>query len=132
MRPLVLSLGIALLLSAPALAVETTEAAPKPLPPGVVELSLEELHCATCAKKVARKLYAVPGVKRVKTDLEHKRFVVTLTPKPGKPTPVLALWKAVVAGEQKPLKLRYEDQELTPKTIEAIEAASRTRGILTY
>ena len=98
-----------------------------PLPPGRVEIDVEDLHCKTCAKKVARKLYGVRGVKNVKSDLQKDRIVVTLT---SGHTPVpAALWNAVAAGEQKPVRLRHADKSLNAEAMAPLLAAAKAAKV---
>ena len=52
------------------------------LAPGETALYVADLHCKTCAKKIASKLYAVKGVMRVRTDV--KDDVVIITPQKKK------------------------------------------------
>ena len=52
-----------------------------------------DMHCTECAKKIARKLYAVPGVVQVKADVpKDLAFVVHQKTKDPAPR---ALWEAV-------------------------------------
>ena len=102
--------------SVPAAAQESASAAVKvaeemkPLPPGRVEIRVGDLHCKTCAKKVARKLYAVKGVRKVTSSLKDD-LVVALLPA-DKPVSPEQLWQAVEAGGVKPVELRYADQAI--------------------
>ena len=54
---------------------------------------LTDMHCADCARKIARKLYAVPGVVTVKADLD-KNIAFVIHQKQKDPSPK-ALWEAV-------------------------------------
>ena len=98
-----------------------------PLPPGRVEIDVEDLHCKSCAKKVARKLYAVRGVKKVQSNLEKDLVVVTLT-NGHAPVPA-ALWNAVVAGGQKPERLRHADRTLDTEAMAPLLAASKSDSV---
>ena len=62
-----------------------------------------DLHCKKCVKKIARKLYAVPKVVKVQTNLK-KDFVVVI-PERGKQIPPSVLWDAAVEAGFKPVKL---------------------------
>ena len=66
-------------------------------------ISVDDMHCADCAKKIARKLYLVKGVKGVRADAEAD--VATVTPEKGKQPSPRALWKAVEEAGFKPVKL---------------------------
>lgn len=76
-------------------------AAPQSAPATVVRVS--DMHCAACAKKIARKLYTVPGVVQVKTDLKQHRAVVV--PEKSRQLDPLAVWKAVEAAGFAPVEL---------------------------
>lgn len=104
--------------AAPLMAAEvTTPTAPaatqdeaKPLPPGRVEIRVGDLHCKTCAKKVARKLYGVKGVRKVTSSLKDDLVVAFLPAR--QPVAPETLWQAVEAGGIKPVELRYADQTI--------------------
>ena len=51
-----------------------------------------DMHCGTCAKKMAGKLYTVKGVMKVRTNV--KEDVAIITPQKNKKLDVNALWKA--------------------------------------
>jgi copper chaperone CopZ len=61
------------------------------------------MHCTECAKKIARGLYAVPGVvgviADVKTNLAH------VTPQKTKQPSPRALWEAIELAKFQPVKL---------------------------
>jgi copper chaperone CopZ len=62
-----------------------------------------DLHCKTCAKKIARRLYTVKGVMKVRTDVEAN--VAVVTPQTKKTLDVKALWNAALKSGFPPLKL---------------------------
>jgi Cu+-exporting ATPase len=64
---------------------------------------VKDMHCATCAKRVAAKLYAVPGVVKVATNIE-KNFVVVV-PQSKKQLSPKKIWEATVAAKLTPVKL---------------------------
>ena len=64
---------------------------------------VDNMHCKTCAKKIARKLYAVPGVVAVHANVGKNLAVVT--PQKKKSLSPKALWEAVQAANFKPVKL---------------------------
>ena len=68
-----------------------------------VAIYVDDMHCKNCAKKIARKLYAVPGVVAVHADV--KKNVALVTPQKGKDPSLRALWEAVEAAKFKPVKL---------------------------
>jgi copper chaperone CopZ len=61
------------------------------------------LHCKTCAKKIARKLYTVKGVVKVRSDV--KANVVVITPQNKKQLDVKKLWAAATKAGFAPVKL---------------------------
>ena len=63
-------LGLAILSPAAAWAQK-----PATAPATVIKVS--DMHCAACAQKISRKLYAVPGVVQVKTNLKQHAAVIT-------------------------------------------------------
>src|SRR5688572_5509464 len=66
-------------------------------------ITVSDLHCAGCAKKVANALSKVAGVAKVESDVEAKTLKVipkeksTLSPK--------TLWEAVEKSDKTPAKL---------------------------
>lgn len=85
----------------------------KPLPPGQVQITVEELHCKTCAKKLARKLYSVPGVLRVSANVKTNTATIILQRK--KQVSMERLWRATLAAEQSPVTLHVADRQLVAK-----------------
>jgi Cu+-exporting ATPase len=82
-------------------------------PPPVTFVRVSDMHCAACAKKIARKLYAVPAVVQVKTDL--KKHTAVITPeKKLQPNP-LAIWEAVEAAGFEPVELNGPAGKFTSK-----------------
>lgn len=69
--------------------------------PTVIKVS--DMHCAACAQKISRKLYAVPGVVQVKTNLKQHSAVVT--PEKSKQPDPLAIWEAVEAAGFAPTEI---------------------------
>ena len=90
---------------------------PRVLPQGVVEIEVAELHCKTCAKRLARKLYSTPGVMRVRTYVKKNLAIIELQPR--KQVKLTKLWLAAEAADQQPLELRVLDQRLVAKDAEA-------------
>lgn len=64
---------------------------------------VKDMHCANCAKKIAAKLYGVPGVVKIATNIE-KDFVI-IVPQANKRISPKKIWEATVAAKQKPVKL---------------------------
>lgn len=94
-----------------ALAAPTGATADEPteeLPPGIVELHVEDLHCNGCAKKLARKLYAAPGVKKVKASVADDKATITL--QQDKEPDLAKLWEAAKQAGQVPVALLVADR----------------------
>lgn len=96
---------------------------PQPLPPGVVEIAVEDLHCKTCAKKAARKLYAIKGVQKVGWDIPADLLTARSSTK--QPISPLAFWDATIAGGLKPATLRYADIRIDEEQIEQLRQQAR-------
>lgn len=111
----------ALLLSALLVAGAALGETPR-LPAGRVEIAVEDLHCATCAKKVARKLYAVKGVLKVTSSLKDNVVSVSLSPK-LRTIPAGRLWVAAEEAGFPPAELRYADQRLDAEAMKPLLAA---------
>ena len=86
----------------PAVAEKTTKSA-KTLNKYQTSIFVTDLHCKKCARKMARKLYAVPGVVKVQTNL--KKDVAIVTPEVSKQISAVALWEATEKAGFKPVKL---------------------------
>lgn len=71
--------------------------------PKETALFVGDMHCKTCAKKVAGKLYAVKGVMKVRTNV--KEDVAIITPQQKKQPNVNDLWKAAQTAGFPPVKL---------------------------
>ena len=65
---------------------------------------VDDMHCANCAKKIARKLYTVNGVVNVQASVSKNMAVIT--PQAGKRLSPRALWEAVESASFKPVKLQ--------------------------
>lgn len=64
---------------------------------------VKDMHCQSCAKKIAGKLYGVPGVVKVSTDV--KKGIALITPQASKHPSPKATWEAVEAAGFQPVKL---------------------------
>lgn len=112
--------AIVLLLAAaagPQTAATQNQPAPKPLPPGLVKIEFETLHCAGCARQVARNLYKTPGVMRVKANLQHNLVWVTVQPK--KQIDLAKVWAATKTKDAQPAALLIGDKRLVEKDFAA-------------
>jgi copper chaperone CopZ len=54
---------------------------------------VHNMHCADCAKQIARKLYALPGVVEVRADVPKN--IAYVVPQKDKTLPPRAMWEAV-------------------------------------
>jgi copper chaperone CopZ len=70
---------------------------------GETAIFVGDMHCAGCAKKVARKLYGVKGVVKVRSDI--KIDVAIVTPQRNKQLDPKALWAATEKSGILPVKL---------------------------
>ena len=61
------------------------------------------MHCVNCAKKIASRLYAVPGVVGVRAEV--KSGIAYVTPQQAKQPSPRALWEAVESADFTPKKL---------------------------
>ncbi|MCA9258832.1 MAG: heavy-metal-associated domain-containing protein [Planctomycetales bacterium] len=78
---------------------------------------VSDMHCSTCAKKIARKLYAVKGVKKV---LAHaKSHVAIVTPQKDVQLPPEHLTKAVSAAGFKAIRVE------TPEGVYDVDAKGK-------
>lgn len=75
--------------------------APAKTAPKVFTIKVNDMHCGSCAKKIARKLYAVPGVVKVQTDVAKHTAIVT--PQASSPPQLKQLWEAVEKAGFQPL-----------------------------
>ncbi|MCA9248317.1 MAG: heavy-metal-associated domain-containing protein [Planctomycetales bacterium] len=66
-------------------------------------IRVNNMHCATCAKKIATRLYRVAGVKEVRASVK-KNTAYVLPTQSTTPSP-RAMWEAVEAAGFKPLEL---------------------------
>lgn len=83
--------------------------------PTATIVSIPEMHCAGCAKKVTTKLTALPGV--AKAEAEMKTRTVTVTPRAGLVLSPKAVWEAVEQAEEVPAKLTGPSGTFTKKPL---------------
>jgi copper chaperone CopZ len=72
-------------------------------PPVTTVIEVHNMHCADCARRIARKLYAVPGVVGVRTNVAAN--TATISPQQRKQPSPKAMWEAVEKAGFKPLRL---------------------------
>ena len=56
-------------------------------------IHVHDMHCADCAKQIARKLYALPGVVEVRADVNKN--IAYVVPQKDKTLSSRAMWDAV-------------------------------------
>lgn len=84
--------------------VSTAWAAPVfAAPPKPISISIKDMHCPACAKKISDRLKVVVGVQGVSTDV--KAGTATVTGHASKNPSPKALWEAVERAGFKPVKL---------------------------
>ena len=59
-------------------------------------IHVHNMHCSECAKKIARKLYAIPGVVEVRADVNNN--IAYVVPQKDKTLPARTMWEAVEAA----------------------------------
>lgn len=102
----------------------------RPLPPGVVVVRVNNLHCATCAKSAVARLYSVPGVLRVSVDFPQNTLTVQLQPR--KDVDLLRVWDAVAVEEVRAVEMRVLRRRLLADEIDSAKrqvALARTGGV---
>ena len=81
--------------------------------PPATTITVPEMDCASCAKKVGGKVAEVPGVAKVEYSVEARTLKVT--PKAGATLSPKALWEAVEKGGKDPSKLEGPGGTFTKK-----------------
>jgi len=59
-------------------------------------IHVHNMHCGECAKKIARKLYALPGVVEVRADVNNN--IAYVVPQKEKTLSARSMWEAVEAA----------------------------------
>jgi copper chaperone CopZ len=95
--------GIVMVLGVAVLIVTAAVLTAQPPQTATTKISLAELDCAGCLKKVARQLGAVPGVGAVSGELETATMFVAH--RPGMNPSPRALWEAVEKADHTPMRL---------------------------
>lgn len=76
-------------------------------------ISVSDMHCGGCAKKLATAMSKVAGVSKAETDLEAK--TVKITPKAQSTVSPKSLWEAVESAGKTPTKLEGPNGSFTTK-----------------
>ena len=95
MRSLVRSIAAFVILAA----VNSAFAADAP----ITTITVEKMHCAGCAKRIAAELYKLDGVAEVRVDVKRKLLFVV--PEAQAVLSPRGLWEAVEAGKDRPVEL---------------------------
>ncbi len=83
--------------------------------PTTTTISVPEMHCGGCAKKVTAKLTALTTVAKAEADMKAK--TITVTPKDGVALSPKAVWEAVEQAGQEPTKLTGPGGTFTKKPL---------------
>ena len=81
--------------------------------PAYTRVTLTELHCMGCAKKISGKVSAVPGVAEMRVDL--KSATIWAMHKPGMTPSAKALWEAIEEADHTPTRMDTPAGSLTSK-----------------
>jgi copper chaperone CopZ len=74
---------------------------------------VHDMHCADCAKQIARKLYAIPGVVEVRADVSKN--VAFVVPQKEKTLSARSLWDAVESAGFKVARLESPQGTFTAR-----------------
>lgn len=81
--------------------------------PVPTKITVPDMDCASCAKKIGGKVAEVKGVGKVEYSVEGR--TITVTPKANETLSPKALWEAVVAAKYDPSKLEGPGGVFTKK-----------------
>jgi Cu+-exporting ATPase len=71
--------------------------------PAPTVVTISDMDCPSCAKKIAAKLSALEGVAKVETDVDKQ--TATITPKPNAVLSPKAIWETVEKAKYSPTKI---------------------------
>ena len=74
---------------------------------------VQDMHCGECAKTIARKLYAIPGVVEVRADVAKN--IAYVVPQKDKTVASKAVWDAVESAGFRVVKLESPQGSYTTK-----------------
>lgn len=103
-------LAVAALFALSSILVQPGNAA-SPVP--YTTIHVHDMHCDACAKQIARKLYAVPGVVEVRADVTNN--VAYAVPQKDKTLSARSLWTAVESAGFKVARLESPQGTFTAK-----------------
>lgn len=81
--------------------------------PTFTTITVTDMHCEACAKRIAAKLYRVPGVVQVRADVA-KNLAIVVPQQQRQPSP-RAVWEAVEQAGFQPVKLTSPTGSFTTK-----------------
>lgn len=81
--------------------------------PALTTITVPDMHCMGCAKKMANKLYEVPGVAQVQASVEMT--TLTVSPKVQQTPSARALWEAIEKAGYRPSRLQGPTGTFTEK-----------------
>ena len=81
--------------------------------PAPTTITVPDMHCMGCAKKMANQLYQVPGVAKVQANVEATTLIVT--PQSQQAPSPRGLWEAVEKAGYKPSRLEGPTGTFTQK-----------------
>src|SRR2546430_12329528 len=76
-------------------------------------IHVHNMHCGECAKKIARKLYALPGVVEVRADVNNN--IAYVVPQKDKTLSAKSMWDAVEAAGFSVARLEGPQRTFTAK-----------------
>jgi copper chaperone CopZ len=83
------------------------------VPDSKTTITVTQMDCAGCAKRIGNKLYTVAGVGAVHFDVANKALFVT--PQPNRALSPRALWEAVEQAADQPVRLQGPNGVFTSK-----------------
>ena len=78
-------------------------------------IHVQNMHCDECAKKIARKLYALPGVVEVRADVNNN--IAYVVPQKDKSLSARSMWEAVESAGFAVAKLQSPQGTFTAKPV---------------
>src|SRR5436309_3231810 len=105
------TLGLAIV----ALVLSATSHAHAASPVPYTTIHVHNMHCSECAKTIARKLYALPGVVEVRADVNNN--IAYVVPQKEKTISARSMWEAVEAAGFQDAKLEGPQGAYTVKPI---------------
>jgi Cu+-exporting ATPase len=81
--------------------------------PALTTITVPDMHCMGCAKKMANQLYQVPGVAKVQASVEAT--TLTVTPKAQQAVSPRGLWEAIEKAGYRPSRLQGPSGTFTEK-----------------